>query len=107
MAPPPVHIVVRLWIRRGLEAQFEAYEHKVSRIMARYGGAIERAIRTSRAASEESVEPFEVHLLSFPDRERYAAYQDDPERHALSGERGAIITKTEVFIGTPGPTYGR
>jgi antibiotic biosynthesis monooxygenase (ABM) superfamily enzyme len=106
MAPPPVYIVVKLWIRRGLEAEFEAYERKVSRVMARYGGVIERAIRTSRAANDESDEPFEVHLLSFPARDLYDAYQDDPERRSLSGERGRIIIKTDIFVGMPGPTYG-
>src|SRR5215471_11058574 len=103
---PPLQIVVRLWIRRGLEAEFEAYERKVSRIMARYGGVIERAIRTSGAANDRSDEPFEVHLLSFPSRERYDAYRDDPERLSLSGEREAIIVKTDIIVGTPGPTYG-
>jgi antibiotic biosynthesis monooxygenase (ABM) superfamily enzyme len=106
MAPPPLYIVVRLWIHGGLEAEFEAYERKVSRVMARYGGVIERAIRTSRVANDGSDEPFEVHLLSFPTRELYDAYQDDPERRSLSGERAGIITKTDIFVGTPGPTYG-
>ena len=104
--PPPLYIVVRLWIRSGLEAEFEAYEHKVSRLMARYGGAIERAIRTSGASSDGSDEPFEVHLLSFPTRALYDAYRDDPERRSLSGEREGIIIKTDVFVGTPGPNYG-
>jgi antibiotic biosynthesis monooxygenase (ABM) superfamily enzyme len=106
MAPPPLYIVVRLWIRRDLEAEFEAYERKVSRVMACYGGVIERAIRTSRASNDGSEEPFEVHLLSFPTRELYDAYQNDPERRSLSGERGKIIIKTDAFVGTAGPTYG-
>src|SRR5262245_5292238 len=106
MATPPLYILVRLWIHRGLEAEFEAYERKVSRLMARYGGVIERAIRTSGASNDGSDEPFEVHLLSFPTRERYDAYRDDPERRSRSGERGRIIIKTDVFVGTPGPTYG-
>ena len=106
MAPPPLYIVVRLWIRRGLEAEFEAYERKVSRVMVRYGGVIERAIRTSRASNDGSDEPFEVHLLSFPTRELYDAYHDDPERRSLSGERRGIIIKTDIFVGAPGPTYG-
>ena len=50
MATPPLYILVRLWIRRGLETEFEAYERKVSRIMVRYGGVIERVIRTSGAS---------------------------------------------------------
>ncbi len=39
MAIPPLYILVRIWIHRGLETEFEAYESKVSRIMARYGGS--------------------------------------------------------------------
>ena len=47
MATPPLYILVRLWIHRGREAEFEAYERKVSRIMARYGGVIEHSIMPS------------------------------------------------------------
>ncbi len=36
----------------------------MSRIMARYGGVIERAIRPS-AASETLEQPFEVHVIKF------------------------------------------
>ena len=106
MATPPLYILVRLWIQKGLEAEFEAYERKVSRIMARYGGVIERAIRTSRMADERSDEPFEVHVLRFPGRDLYDAYRDDAERHSLSDERARIITNTDILVGLPGPTYG-
>jgi uncharacterized protein (DUF1330 family) len=106
MATPPLYIIVKLWIHRGLEAEFEAYERKVSRIMARYGGVIERAIRTSRGLVDGSDEPFEVHLLKFPSLDLYEAYQDDAERHSLSGERSGIITNTDILVGRPGPTYG-
>src|SRR5580692_8366186 len=71
MAIPPLYILVRLWIHRGLETEFEAYESKVSRIMARYGGVIECAIRTSKAPDGGSDEPFEVHVLRFPRRDLY------------------------------------
>ena len=105
MAAAPLYILVRLWIRSGLETEFEAYESKVSRIMARYGGIIERTIRPS-AAPEASGEPFEVHLLKFPSRELYDAYLADAERRSLSGERAAIITNSDVLIGAAGPAYG-
>lgn len=105
MVTAPLYILVRLWVRRGHEAQFEAYERKVSRIMSRYGGVIERVIRTS-TASEGSDEPFEVHVLKFPSRELYDAYRNDAERRSLSGERASIIANTDVLVGTPGPTYG-
>ena len=106
MATPPLYILVRLWIHRGLETEFEAYERKVSRIMARYGGVIERAIRTVRASDDRSDEPFEVHVLKFPSRDRYDAYLDDAERRSLSGERAGAIAKADVLVGAPGPAYG-
>jgi antibiotic biosynthesis monooxygenase (ABM) superfamily enzyme len=106
MATSPLYILVRLWIHEGHETEFEAYESKVSRIMARYGGVIERAIRTSGASDEGSDEPFEVHVLKFPSRDLYAAYLDDAERRFLSEERAGIITNSDVLVGTPGPTYG-
>jgi antibiotic biosynthesis monooxygenase (ABM) superfamily enzyme len=101
----PVYVLVRMWIRKGLETEFEAYERKVSRIMTRYGGVIEHAIRAAKAAVHKSDEPFEVHVLRFPSQDLYDAYRDDAERCALSAERAAIITNTDVFVGTQGPTY--
>lgn len=106
MTAPPLYILVRLWIHKGLETQFEAYERKVSRIMARHGGVIECAIRASRAPDDKSDEPFEVHVLKFPSRDLYDAYRDDAERLSLSGERARIITNTDILVGTPGPAYG-
>ena len=105
MATPALYILVRLWIRRGLQTEFEACERKVSRIMARYGGVIECAIRTSRASDEGADEPFEVHVLKFPSRDLYDAYRDDAERLSLSRERAGIVTNTDILVGTPGPTY--
>jgi antibiotic biosynthesis monooxygenase (ABM) superfamily enzyme len=106
MATPPLYVLVRLWVRRGLETEFEAYERKVSRIMARYGGVIERAIRTSTASDGGSGEPFEVHVLKFPSRDLYDAYREDAERRSLNGERAGIIANTDILVGTPGPSYG-
>jgi uncharacterized protein (DUF1330 family) len=107
MATPPLYILVRLWIHRGLETEFEAYERKVSRIMARYGGVIERAIRTLKTSNDDgSDEPFEVHVLRFPSRDLYDAYRGDAERLSLSSERAGVITNTDILVGTPGPTYG-
>ena len=107
MATPSVYILVRLWIHKGLETEFEANERKVSRIMARYGGVTERAIRTLKTSNDDgSDEPFEVHVLRFPSRDLYDAYRDDAERLSLSSERAGVITNTDILVGTPGPTYG-
>ena len=45
--------------RKAFEAELEAYERKVSRIMARYGGVIERAIRMLGKSDDRPDEPFD------------------------------------------------
>jgi antibiotic biosynthesis monooxygenase (ABM) superfamily enzyme len=105
MATAPLYVVVRLWIHRAVEAEFEAYERKVARIMARYGGVIERAIRISTASDDRAGEPFEVHVLKFPSRDRYDAYRDDAERRSLGDERARLIAKSDSLVGTSGPAY--
>ena len=102
MANPPLYILVRLWIHKGRETEFEAYESKMARIMARYGGVIELAMRPSGAPEE----PFEIHVIKFPSRDLYDVYLGDTERRSLSDERAAIITNSDILVGTPGPTYG-
>ena len=106
MARPPLYVLVRLWIHSDRETEFEAYERKVSRIMARYGGVIECAIRTLRPSDNRADEPFEIHVLRFPSRDLYDAYLGDAERRSLSDERAGIVTNTDTLVGTPGPTYG-
>ena len=100
-----VYVVVRLWIREGREPEFEAYERKAARIMARHGGGIEQAIRVLSAGLNESAEPFEVHVLKFPSQVSFQAFQEDAERHALASDRADVVTRTEVFVGVQGPVY--
>lgn len=57
MARPPLYVLVRLWIHSDRETEFDAYERKVSRIMVRYGGVIECAIRTLRPSDNRADEP--------------------------------------------------
>jgi antibiotic biosynthesis monooxygenase (ABM) superfamily enzyme len=106
MATPQLYILVRLWIHKGRETEFETYESKVSRIMARYGGVIERAIRTIMAPNDKPDEPFEIHVVRFPSRDLYDAYLNDADRRSLSDERARIITNSDSLIGAAGPAYG-
>lgn len=101
----PLYVLVRLWIRDGQEARFEAYERKVFRLAVRYGGAIERVIRRAGSTSTESEPPFEVHVVRFPSEERYEAYRRDPDRDALAAERAEVIARSDVLVGFDGPRY--
>ena len=99
----PIYRVVSLWIRLGAVAEFEAYERKAARIMRKYGGSIEKVIRTGQENSPEI--PFEIHLVSFPGQEEFAAYRADLELVSLAADREAAILKTVVIPGVGGPAY--
>ena len=99
----PIYRVVSLWVRSGAVSQFEAYERKAARIMRKYGGSIEQVIRTVHEYSQDI--PFEIHLVSFPGPEQFAAYRADPELLSLATDRESAILKTVVVPGVRGPVY--
>ena len=99
----PICRVVSLWIRPGATAEFEAYERKAARIMRKYGGSIEKVIRIGQEGWSEN--PFEIHVVSFPDQEKFAAYRADQELASIAPDREAVILKTTVIIGIGGPAY--
>lgn len=101
-----IKIVASLWVHPDRIEVFEAYERKAARIMARYGGVIERTIRCAQATGAAEAGPFEIHLLRFPDAAAFDRYRADPELAGLSGEREHAISRTEVVVGTAGPDYG-
>jgi uncharacterized protein (DUF1330 family) len=101
---PERHIrVVSLWIHPGQEVAFEAFERAASRIMARYGGRIDRAVRV--AAGQAGDSPFEVHVVSFPGKEAAESYAADPETVELRRRRDGIIARTEVLEGRAAGPY--
>jgi len=96
-------LVALLWLKDSNLQGFEAYERRAAGLMARHGGCIERAIRLDPSASSEG--PFEVHVVSFPDRAAFEAYQQDPEVQALAPSRSEAIARTVLHIGRDGATY--
>jgi len=98
-----IYRVVSLWVRTGAVAEFEAYERNAARIMRKYGGAIEEVIRTGQENSPDI--PFEIHLVSFPDQEQFAAYRADSELLSLAADRESAILKTVAVSGVGGPAY--
>ena len=94
--------IVSLWIHPGQEAEFEAYERDAARIMARHGGRIERAIRTSGHGVDA---PFEVHIVSFPSRAAADSHANDPDATALRQRRAEIIARTEIIEGREAGPY--
>jgi uncharacterized protein (DUF1330 family) len=93
-----LHLIVRLWLRDEANiGEFEKFERAAAGVMAQHGGSIERAFR--RKETQESEEPFEVHLVKFPDAEAFAAYRDDDRTLALKEQRERLIARTEIWRG--------
>lgn len=95
--------VVSLWIHPGREAGFEAFEREAAAIMARFGGRIDSAVRTQLGGAGDS--PFEVHVVSFPDRAAADSYGAAPETVQLRVRRSEIIARTEVLEGHSAGPY--
>ena len=72
-------------------------------ILARHGGAIERAY------IEEPSEPGkpirEVHVVRFGDAAAFQRYRADPDLAALGEMRAASIAHTELLFVREGPDY--
>ena len=96
-------LIVSVWLRDGDVAGFEAFESKVAKIQAKHGGRIERAIRLTPRDSDE--QPFELHIVSFPDEGSLAAYRADEAMQALGPERERLIARTVIVEGRDVPPY--
>jgi hypothetical protein len=71
--------------------------------MRKYGGSIETVVRIGQEGWSEN--PFEIHVVSFPDQEKFAAYRADREASSMASEREAVVLKTIVVTGIRGPSY--
>ena len=71
-------------------ARFAAYEERVLPLLGDHGGRLERRLRRADALVE-------VHVVSFPSPEAFAAYRDDPRRRAHAGLLDASGARTEVL----------
>ncbi len=105
----PILLLVRLFIHPGREAEFRQFETAAARIMAGYGGRIERVIRpltllTSGSLTDEPL-PHEIHLVSFPSMAQFEAYRKDETLAELAPLRQVAIVRTEITLGEEGEAY--
>ena len=79
--------------------EYERFEREASRIMARHGGRIERRVALEPPPESPEDAPHEVHVVTFPSAESFAAYRRDPDTTALSELRARAIRKTVLWHG--------
>jgi hypothetical protein len=71
-----------IFIKEGKESSFHFFEDLVLPLLDRYDGKLLYRVRPtiSSVVSTTLGHPYEIHLVSFPDRKSFEGYRDDPER---------------------------
>lgn len=96
-------LVAILTVRTGAAEQFRAYEKHAATVMKTHGGRIERTVVV---APEVGTEVFrEVHIVTFPSAQAYAAYRGDAGLAQAAHLRETAVVDTQVLIGEEGPSY--
>jgi len=101
-----VLLVVELTVRAAELATFRAFEHAAAHVMARHGGAIERAFVVELGTSLDRDLVRELHIVRFPDEDAFLAYQRDPALAELAELRARAVIETTIRRATDGPSYG-
>ena len=97
-------LVSILTVRKDAKEKFRAFETHAAAVMKMHGGRIERTIVV---APNESLDVFkEIHVVTFPSAQAYAAYRSDERRRQMMYLREESVVNTETFIGEDGPAYG-
>lgn len=97
-------LVVSIWLKNENVSDFEAYERRAARLLEKHGGEIERAVRVKKQ-SESGDEPFEIHVIEFPNEQSFTNYLADYERQKLAARRDEIIARTETIFGYDAELY--
>jgi uncharacterized protein (DUF1330 family) len=96
MTSDPADALTLVFVGRATAADAEraaAYEDAVLPLLADHGA---RLVYRGRRRGDDEAEPFEVHVLWFPNRTALGAYLADARRHALLEEFGEVFTAKEV-----------
>ena len=86
----PLWIVALVEMAAGHTEAGGRYEDAVLALLSRYGGKVERRLRTGDGSTE-------VHILAFESRAGYEAVLADPERAAWRAALGAAAPTTRVL----------
>lgn len=96
-------LVVILTVRRDAIEKFRAFEKHAARIMEPHGGRIERTVVVEPNGLPDMIK--EIHVVTFPNEEAFAAYRTDEELARFAHLRDQSVVHTEVFAGEDGPRY--
>lgn len=92
-------ISILVFVYEGKESEFLKYENLVLPLLGSYHGKIMYRIRPTKESivSAEGELPFEVHVLSFPSKQKFEAYLLDSDRKKFENLQKEAIKTTFVI----------
>jgi hypothetical protein len=97
-------LVAILTVRKSALDRFREFERHAAAVMATYGGRIERTVVVVGDEVAEVLK--EVHVVTFPSEQAFAAYRSDARLRELAPLRDEAVVHTDVLTGEDGPRYG-
>jgi len=91
-----------IFVKKGSEADFNAFEEKVLPLLEDHNGRLIYRIRPDENSVIESNSelPYEIHLVSFISKAEFEHYKNDPKRLAFMALKNNSIEKAILIEGT-------
>lgn len=92
-----------IYIKPGQEKVFDEFEAVAMPLIARYNGKLLFRIRPGAAAfieGEATRQPYEIHLVSFPEEKDFVAFGKDPLRASFVHLKEASVERIELIRGS-------
>jgi uncharacterized protein (DUF1330 family) len=93
-------LVAILTVRKEAANKFREFEQHAAQVMRAHGGRIERTIVVESEAAAEVFK--EVHIVTFPDAQAFAAYRKDERLAKMVHLREQSVLHTEMLVGEDG-----
>ena len=101
----PVTLVAILTVRRDAIEKFRAFEAHAAEVMKMHGGQLERTVVVAPDGSPELIK--EIHVVTFPNEEAFAAYRKDERLAKFAHLREQSVVHTELHVGEEAPVPGK
>lgn len=90
-----------LFVKTGQEAVFHSFEDHVLPLLQRYGGELIYRVRPPKPAVITTTVgyPYELHVVTFPTKNDFQAYRDDPQRTQYMPIKDESISRVLLIEG--------
>ena len=90
-----------IYVKKGKQDQFNLFESQVLPLLKKYRGALVYRVRPTEEAVIESAmgRPYELHIVTFPTKEDFAAYSQDETRLQYLHLKEEAIEKVVLIEG--------